>query len=321
MARAAGPFIVAFGDEDFLLDRLIQGRKTAWKNRQITVMDGASTTEDKFITACETVSFFDEGGRAIILDNAQELDTSKELAAFIQRRDPKDTSTLVLIIVRDKKLGAAWNEALKKGSSVEYAKFKPWETEKVLSRYTDEAAILGLKLDKGVVEAFHNLLGDNLRSVVNELKKLSYLVKPGEAITKAHVYSVISPDRPAEAYEVGELAVQKNLKAAMFKASLVFTYLGEGAAVPITHGLLRQVERMLIARQMLDKGDGPDVLAVRFNVHKFVCMKNIIPVAQKHTIPSLLKHMQNLCKLDSQVKGAARSKRTLVELAVLSIAS
>lgn len=321
MARSSGPFIVAFGDEEFLLDRLIQGRKTAWKGRQITVLNGSTVTEERFISACETVSFFDDGGRAVILDNAQDMETSKELAAFLQRRDPKDTSVLVLIVLREKKMGSVWNDAVKKGTAVEYAKCKPWETEKVLSRYTDEAAVLGLKLDKGVVEAFHTYLGDNLRGAVNELKKLSYIVAPGEKITKAHVFSVIAPDRPAEAYEVADLALQKRLKDAMFKTSLVFTYLGEGAAVPITSGLMRQVERMLVARQMLDKGDGSAVLAVRFNVPEFVCKKNIIPVAQKHTVPVLLRHMQNLCKLDSQVKGAARSKRTLVELAVLSIAA
>jgi DNA polymerase III delta subunit len=321
MARSTGPFIVAFGEEDFLLDRLIQGRKAAWKNRQVTTLDGSVVTEEKFLSVCETVSFFDEGGRAVILDNAQEMDTSKELAAFIERKDPKDTSVLILVIVRDKKASAVWNAAIKKGTSVEYPRLRSWETEKVVSRYIDEAAILGLKLEKGVPELLQTYLGDNLRTASNELRKLSYLIKPGETITKAHVHTVISPDRPAEAYEVGDLAVSKDAKRAMYKASLVFTYMGDGAAVPITYGLVKAVERTLVARQMLDRGDTSTVLGIRFNLHKFVVEKNIIPVAQKHTVPSLLRHMQHLCRLDAQVKGSATSKRTLVELAVLSIAA
>jgi DNA polymerase III delta subunit len=56
-------------------------------------------------------------------------------------------------------------------------------------------------------------------------------------------------------------------------------------------------------------------------MHEFACKTNLIPVAQKHTVKVLLGHMNQLCKLDAQVKGAARSKRTLVELAVLSLAA
>lgn len=314
-------FLIIYGDEDFQLDRFIRRRKDQWKGRDIELRDGASITEESLVSLCRARSIFDESSRAIILDNAQELEPEKALLEYLDKRDPKDTSTVLLAVVRSRELPAAWKAFAKKGWSDKYQKYKPWETDLVIGRISEEAAELGLKLDKGVPEIIHFCLGDNLRATVNELGKLAYLVKPGTLVTQQLVTSVIAKDQPAEPYQVAEQAIAKRAKQAMNLSSLVYQYMGDGASVPITSALMRQVEKMLVVRQMLDKGDAHSVIAASLGMHEFACKKNVIPVAQKHTVPTLVGHMKSLCRLDGQVKGPARSKRTLVELAILSIAT
>jgi DNA polymerase III delta subunit len=322
MARSVGPFTVIYGDEEFFLDKAIEAKRLQWKQqkRSITFLDGEFTNESSFLALCETQSIFEDDLRGIILDNAQELKVGKRLESFLGAKDPKDSSILIMIVYRGTNLPKSWAEAVRKGSDEHYGKFKPWELDKVYKRTVEEAKRLNLRLGKGVPEMLHYALGDNLRAVVNELRKLSYLVGSNGLVEKTIVASVVAPDVPAEPWQVAEAALSKNPVKAMNLVALLHAYMGDGFVVPVTIGLQRQVEKILMARQMLDKGDAISTIAASMDKSEFFCQKNVIPVARRHTVRELLGHMNTLCKLESRVKGAARSKRTLVELAVLSIA-
>lgn len=322
MTRFAGPFTVIYGDEEYLLDRALSSQRVQWKQqkRRVVLLDGEFTNEADFLAHCETQSIFEDDLRGVVLDNAQEMKTSKRLEAFLSHKDPKDSSTVILVVFRGPSLPKAWSEAVKKGSEEHFVKFKPWEVDKVHKRTVEEAKRLNLRLGKGVPDLLHYALGDNLRAVVNELNKLSYLVRSG-IVEKADVASVVAPDVPAEPWQVAEAALSKDSTRAMNLIALLQAYMGDGFVVPVTIGLQRQVEKILVARQMLDKGDAIATIAAAMDKSEFFCQKNIIPVARRHTVRELLGHMNTLCKLESKVKGAARSKRTLVELAVLSIAA
>ncbi len=92
--------------------------------------------------------------------------------------------------------------------------------------------------------------------------------------------------------------------------------------MPTTNALMKQVERALVVRCQLDRGVDPDLVAasVGLDAKKFP-YKQLAEAAKKHASRDLLRHMSRLCKLDVDVKGAASSKRTLVELAILAVAS
>jgi DNA polymerase III delta subunit len=83
---------------------------------------------------------------------------------------------------------------------------------------------------------------------------------------------------------------------------------------------MRQVEKTALIRSLLDKGVSETDIAVLVGMKEWPFKNVAAPIARKHDLKSLLKHMGQLCKLDADVKGPARSKRTLVELTMLSIA-
>lgn len=322
MAKLPGPFIVVYGDEDFLLDRYVSARRVAWKNRQVVTADGSKTSEGELVNLCETRSFFDDDmGRAVILDNAQDLKSEKVLEEYVQGREAADLSSILLVIIRGTKIPAMWNSAAKKGATLSFLRLRPWETQKAVDRISEEATRLGLKLDTGVAELIHRNLGDNLRDTSNELVKLSYVLGEDKLVKRDLVVRLMAANIEVEPRHVAEAAMAKNKQQAINRLSKMFKAQGESACVPVVSSCLYQVEKALVARQMLDQGDAVATIAQRFGMNEYACKMNIIPVAQKHTVKSLLGHMNHLCKLDAQVKGAARSKRTLVELAVLSIAA
>ncbi len=322
MAKLPGPFIVVSGDEEFLQDRYVTGRRAAWKGRSVVIKDASETTEGEVVSLCEKRSMFDDDeGRAVIIDNAQDLKTDKVLAGYIEGRDVSDFSCILLAIVRGAKIPSVWGAASKKGALFSYMKLRPWESEKAIDRISSEATRVGLKLDVGVADLMYKAAGDNLRTVVNELGKLVYLVGPDKLVKKEHVVRVITVSTEVEPRHIAEAALSKNKRLAANHLSKIFKQMGDGACVPIVSSCLYQVEKILVTRQMLDRGDAVETIAQRFDMHAYACKMNLVPLAQKHTVKALLGHMNHLCKLDAQVKGAARSKRTLVELAVLAIAA
>lgn len=323
MSKASGPFLAIYGDESLYVDRAIESLRNKWakQDRIVTLLDGEHTSESEFLNLCSTQSFFEDDLRAIVLDNAQEIKFSKQLDAFVSARDAKDLSTLIVMVFRSNTLPKNVAEASKKGTCEQFSRLKPWETEKLFKRITAEAKLLGLDLDDGIPELFHYALGDNLRSIVNELQKIKYLVGNRTNVSKKDVTLILATDKPVEPWQVAEAAIAKNPTLAMNLLALVHQSLGDNFIVPVTIGLQRQVEKILVVRQMLDKGDSLSTIAAAMDKSEFFCQKNIIPVAQKHSLPNLVKYMQDLCQLEVRVKGLARSKKTLVELAILKIAT
>jgi len=313
MASKGVPFIVAYGEEELLLDRTVELGKN-WKSRNIVVLDGSAVSGSEVVSFCEQRSF-DSRKRLVVLDNAQKV---KGLDDFVEGKDPTDLSTIIVAVVRSATLPSVWQKAAAKGRLEHFPKFKPWQTDSIHRRIQLEAKRSGVRLGKGVPELLLLLLGNDLRRISNELGKIAQIA---DEVTKELVLSLVPSNIPAEAYEVVEAATARNPSKAMLLLSLVFKELGEGAAVLLTSLLTKRVEQLLLARHLLDSGISEDVSASRLGVHVFILRTKILPRARSFTVLSLVNQMKSLCELDARVKGSGRSKRTLVELSVLGLAA
>lgn len=315
------PFVIAYGGEDFLIDRIADtARRTAeFEDYQFVRLDGDRIDGAKLVSICENRPV-DGRDRIVLLDNAQKV-KGKLLEQYIADKAITDTSVMIFVLVRADKVPAPWDAAIAKSQAMHFPKFHPWQVDQKIGRILAESTRVEVKLSKDMAGLLLRLVGDDLGLIVNELRKMFYIVGKGGTIKREHIALVVPKLPPAEPYQVAEAAADKNLKRAMDLTSLVYKYMGDGASVPICFSLMKQTERLIVSAQMLEKGDSPEVIATRFDMHPFAFKKNLLPMVRKHKIADLRKQMQNLCRLDSQVKSAARSKRTRVELAVLSLAS
>jgi len=318
-SRKSSPFRVFFGDEELLLDQALN-QVRSHKTRSVTLLDGEGIDGQEVVSICETRSF-DGSPRLVIIDNAQKVKAPEPLQEYVKDKDPEDKTVLLVAIVRVPRLTPTWLKTMRsEGRCVEHLQPKPWKEQERVRRVVEQATRLGLKLDKGVPELLIKVRGYDLRLIVNELQKLFYLVD-GEVATRKHVGMLVPHVFPATPYEVAQAAASKQSKQAMTKLGLVYRNLGEGAAVPLTHALVRVVEKLIIARSMLDAKDAVKVIAQRLGMHEYPLKVNLLPMARLHSVDQLRGQMKTLCRLDALVKGSARSKRTQVELAVLSIAT
>lgn len=315
--KSSLPFLVFYGGEDFFLDRDLS-KARQWEGRSVTLLSGSETEDCELVSICSTASA-DGSLRLVLVDDAQKV-KGKMLEEYIEEKDSSDSSTILVAIVRSEKLPEIWAAAGLKGKVVERKKLKTWESNnEVIKWIADEATRVGIKLSAGLSSTLFEAVGADLYRLSSEVQKLALLVgKNGEA-EMSHLRLTVSPSPTAEPWQVAEAALNKDRKKAMNQLSTVYKNQGDDVHVLLVSSLIKQTEKLVLARQMLDAGLTDDVIAGIVGIHPYRCRTQLIPQARKHSLKSLIGHMSRLCKLDVDVKGPSRSKRTLVELAVLAI--
>lgn len=312
-------FVVSFGGEDYFLD-LDLARAREWKDRQVVQVSGDEIDDRELVGICETGNM-DGGKRLVVVDEANKVKGDKALKAYIAAKDANDDSVILVAIVRSEKCPEVWSQAAKKGRLFEHKKLKTWgENNDFVKWIEGEARRLKLAFDEGIAALLFQLVGPNLYRLSNELTKLHTLVGTGGKVGAEQVKLVVSPSPTAEPYQVAEAAFAKDRKKAMNLLSTVYKVMGEEAHVPISYSMIKQAEKIVMARAMVDKGASEEEVATALGMHPWRCKTHFLPVVQRHPMKSLVGHMSRLKKLDVDVKSAARSKRTLVELAVLAVA-
>ena len=322
------PFRVYFGVEDFFHDRDIS-RAKRWVNRSVTVLDGEEgLTDGAVVAACEAsgidITSFDgtDTGtvlRAVIVDNAQKVKGDKALKAYIGAKDRLDASVVLVAFIRGEKLPDAWQVG-EKGLIVEHKKLTTWEgNNQVVKWIKREAKEIHLDISDDLCEMLYVNVSSDLYRLASELQKLVLLLGAGGKVTLADLRLITTTSLAAEPWQVAEAAVAKDPKKAMNLVSTVYKSMGDDASVPVVSALMKQIEKLIIARQMLDRGASEEEIAAGVDMSKGRLF-HFLPLVRKHDFQTLVGHMSRLCRLDINVKGAASSKRTLVELAVLAIA-
>jgi len=315
MALDFNIFVVAFGDENFYLDRDITKIKQG--KREVFQLDADNGLSDiELVALCRQYS---ELPRTIIVDNAQKLKGQKVLQEFIENRNASDHSLILVGIIRGEKLPEVWSLAASKGKGFERKKFKPWDTAKYINFIKIEATRLRVSIEKDAAEFLFQCVGIDLYRLENETRKLAIFVGQAGTIKKEHIALITSPTPKAEPFQVAEQVMSKNLKKALQLFSVLHRNMGEDSIIPVVRALMNQVEKTLVIRCYQDKGVSEGDIAGLIGMKEWPYKNVAAPIARKHTLNALISHMQKLCKLDADVKSAARSKRTLVELTMVSI--
>lgn len=317
-SKSFKPFVVSFGGEDFFLDRDLD-KARHWAGRKAIVLDGDGMHDYEVVGICETNT---EEPRTIIVDNAHKLkgNKDKDLRAYIENKHPNDTSVILVGIVRAEKLPEVWSIALSKGKGYERKPFKPWDVDGYIKWMQQEAEHSRVSIDAETAKNLLQLVGQDLYRLANEIRKLALYVGGAERIKKEHILLVTTPSPKAEPFQVAEMVIGKEARKALNAFSTLYKNAGEDCLIPVVRAVMKQVEKTAIIRSLQDKGVPEADIAVLVGMKEWPLKNVAAPIARKHELRTLVQHMGRLCKLDADVKGPARSKRTLVELTMLSIA-
>lgn len=324
--RFPTPFVVSYGEEPFFLDRDLERFKDQ-PGRTVIVLDGTETSDEELASICSTVMVdFDDPAatkpKVVVLDNAHKFKPEKAMKAYVESKEPKNLGTVLAAIIRSEKPVVFWSKMSEKVTLREYKKLKTWDNNNEVVRWVEEEARqIGLTLDSRTANIMYQIAGDDLYRLSSELQKLFLLLGKGVAVTLDHLKLIMTPGSTADSWTIADAAFDKNQKKALNALSAVYKHATEDPSILVMSALMKQAERIYVARSMLDKGASQDEVAGRLGMHPYRFKMAVLPLVGKHTQRGLSLAMQNLCKLDVELKRTSQSRRTLVELAVLDLAS
>jgi len=322
--RFTTPVVVSFGEEPFLLDRDLNAFRDQ-KGYAITRLDGALVNEATVVGACETyhIDYDDPTNiqpRVVVLDNGHKIKPDKYLKSYLEGRDATDVSSVLAVVVRAASVPAFWTKLGSRVTLLEHKKFKTWDDKnEVVKWISEEASRIRLDLNIQLAKAMFQVDGGDLYRLSSELGKLKLLVGKG-TVTVDHLRLVMTPTSTVESWDVAEAAFMRSPKKALSMLSDLYRYAVDDPSLMILGALIKGVERIFVARSMIDKGATPDEAAAGIGMHPYRFKKSLLPQVERQTVARLLKAMQNLCKLDVDLKRTSH-RRTLIELAVLDLAS
>lgn len=322
--RFTTPVVVSFGEESFFLDRDLKVFGSI-PGYAITRLDGSEVNSSKVVNACVSsqINFDDLDNppvNLVIVDNANKLKVDKSLKSYLDGLDPKDMSAILVGVFRSASVTGPWSKLGPKAEVREHKKLKTWENNnEVVQWIQNETARVGLKVDVKVALAMFQVAGDDLYRLSSEIHKLKLLVGKG-VVTLEHLNLVMTPSSTVASWDVADSVFHKNWKKAMSQVSTIFKYAVDDPSLMILGALIKGVERLFVARSMLDKGVTHDEIAGRLGMHPYRFKMSVLPQAEKQTTERLVSNMQMLSKLDVDLKRTSH-RRTLVELAVYDLAS
>lgn len=319
--RFLSPLVVSFGDEDFFLDRDLDSYRRQ-PDRAVICVDGSELKGDyELVSICQTQTI-DGRPRVIVVDNAQKVKPEKTLKAYVDGLSPKDLSVVLALVVRDSKLAAFWSKLGDKITVSERKKFKTFETNnEVVKWIEEEIRRTGLKADSRIANVIYMGTGPDLYRITNEIQKLALLVGEGNSVTVEHLQSVLTASSTVDVWQVVDAAANKDSKKAANLLSSLYKHAADDPSILLAYSLMKQTERMFVAASMLAHRSSEEEIATRISMHPWRCKTFFLPMVRKHSTGSLARTMQELCKLDVEIKRTSFSKRTLLELAVLKFAS
>jgi len=256
------------------------------------------------------------------VDDAHKLKAGKELKTYLEQKPSDEYDCILALVFRSEKLPSFWSKLGSKVTFREHKKLKTWDNNNEVVRWVqEEAKRLKLSLDAKMAWGMFQLAGDDLYRLASELRKLVLLVGPGVPITIEHLKLVLSPGTTAEPWTVAEAAFGKSPQKAINLLSLLYRYSSDDPSIPVMGAMMRQAEKLLLVRSMLDRNASHEEIAGRLGMHPYRFKMSLLPQVGKHTQRELVRAMRNLCKLDVDLKSTSRSRRTLLELVVIGLAS
>jgi DNA polymerase III delta subunit len=319
--RFLSPVVVSFGDEDYFLDQdLASFRKQP--DRSVVLTEGDEFKKDhELVSLCQTHTS-EAKPRVVIVDNAQDLKPEKAMKAYLEGLSAKDLYVVLALVFRTPKLPVFWSKLADKVTIFERKKLKTYETNNEVVKWIEtEIKVQGLKGDSRIANVIYMGTGPDLYRASNEIQKLKMLVGSGGTITIEHLQSILTIGSTVDVWQVVDSAANKDSKKAANLMSSLYKHSSEDPSILLAYSLMKQAERMYIACSMLSKGASEEDIAARVAMHPWRCKTFFMPMVRKHTTGSLSRTMQDLCKLDVEIKRTSHSKRTLIELAVLRFAS
>lgn len=309
---------VLYGPDEYLrslrLKELINGIPEAAQSLNINRLDGKKFKLEAFTQACEAFPFLHDRRMVIVEDLLKHQKAGKERDELRGYLDRLPTWADVVFVENDEvdKRNALFNYVNKNGHVEEYT--HPKETE--LIRWIGEQARLrNVSITNQATARLIALVGNNGRTLVNELDKLAAYVRIGGSIGTAEVDLLVSDDSEENLFAFIDALASRRKGVALSK---LHHLIADGqAAQYIIFMVARQIRILLQVRELDGQRMRPNDIASKVGLRPGFLTDKAIEQARGFREGELDRLHNQIIRLDHQSKTGAIDVHAGLDLLVM----
>ena len=313
------PVYLFHGPEHFLVRRAVKAvikgaLEQGTEDFNLESFSGNDCDMVRFQDAVGTLPFMAER-RVVVLSEAHKLkdEDASALVAYLKNASP--TTCLVITAEEVSKRRSMVNAAKKAGETVSFPRSKGRQLYAWVRRL---AAEKGLKLGFDAVQLFVDAVGADLERTDQELEKLRLYVGKEGAVASEDVEQVVTEVNIESVFKFTDAVADKDLERAL---GILGRMIGGGERALGINGMIQwQFRRLLLARELFDRGASPDEIADAISVKYY--RERFISQVEKFSINELTEKIKLICETDLLLKAKSRlPDRIVLERLVMGLCS
>ncbi|MCL1873502.1 MAG: DNA polymerase III subunit delta [Clostridiales bacterium] len=320
------PLYLFYGEEDYLLEEMVRELSRAMLPEQngwnLAIFDGDEAAVGDLLAAART-PVFGGGRRLIIVKNApwfaaggkkkagEDSEGLEVLAAFCQK-PPGDLSIIFTVAGSVDKRRKLVKIIEKQGRAVYFPHLRQ---EELLAWLNQRFRTGGKKAERAALEYLVFAAGNSLHTLALEADKLC-LYSQGQQISLDDAQTLVSKGSQVVVFELLEAVTARN---ALKSQSLLDQLLLQGEAQQrILILLAREFHNLLLAQDMLSRGESPGDLAAALGLPPFVVRK-ISAAARSFRRRDLITILELMLAADAAQKTGSGKLSEQLPLLILRI--
>lgn len=330
-------YYIFHGDEEFTRSEEVaklkaQVMRDGMGDLNITVLDGRKASLEELITACDTLPFLTHRRLVIVegflqrleprersgdrADSPPEAGLAAQLAAYLQRLPP----TTRLLFVENVSLSAK-NPILKVAQQTKEAYVRAFQTPsggELQSWVQRRAKEKGASISREAAGLLISLVGQNLRSLDQELEKLAALVNYARPITEADIKALVPPTYEENIFALVDSVGSRDREGAMRELQRL---LAKGAhELYLLTMIARQFRLILAAKELADERHlTPAEIRRELHIsHDFIVDK-LLRQGRCFEMEELEAILRQLLDIDQAIKTGRTEGRLALELLVIDL--
>lgn len=312
------PLYLFSGEEEFLIQQavdLIISRSVdpGARDFNLNIVYCKETPAAEIVNLCQTFPFMSERRLVVARDidafKAAELD---KLADYLKAPSP---STCLVMVSNQRKFDKkALVTAVEKNGAVTV--FYPLLDREITGWVEEWAAARKLTIRRDAAQYIHQIIGNDLHKISNELEKTAIYIKDRREITYDDVKAVVGDFREYTAFDLADAVGRKNME----RAFLVLARLIQEGEQPV--GILGSVawnfRRLLRAKAMEAAGAGYEEIKRKLNVifHQSAAFREQM---QSYGMQELERAFEVMLAADRTLKSSGLSGRLVLERMIVRL--
>lgn len=279
------PVYLFRGDQELLIKRELDNLALSYLKQRndfnYLLLDADNTTPTEIVEHANTKPMFDER-KLVVVKNADRL-SAKKLGAIQEYIDSPSHNTCLVLVS-----GELRKPPLRKSRNLAILTFQL--KDDIRQKIKEESEIIGLDLTPAAVNLIHDLLGNDLTLISNELIKLSQFYKDKVGIDEEEVNGFISRRNYSNVFELINALCARDKKRALSVLSELEHQGLDPLAVLST--ILWKFNQLVHAKQLMkekvSKRDIPGIMGIsagafyylsrQTELFSFADLKNIIGI-------------------------------------------